>query len=266
MGCFNMKGCISNINIREGDEIVLFLAVCKPTNYKLYPCSIVTPISLPIYGRYDDYGGITNYKNDSNVKWIKKHLGDIKDVVDAFCPSGMDLPTIKECIESNNKFHPDESIRYVYHNLLKLSDIKESDRPCIVMEHKSLYKKWNIKPKNSTFLKCVETHTKYGTDMLSFKLDLLISGLNLHANSDFKIPLALYVDNPNFLIKNKDEVCKLENFICWLLFNGKCFDIAPGGSQNTYYEEDIEYHKDCIKLLKKAIKVIKRNQEEYEDE
>ena len=77
MGCFNTRGFLSNTTIICGDEIVAF--VCKFDNkksgrYFYNPFDAYTPIMLPVYGRYNDYGSIDNIVEDDNYKWIKEHI------------------------------------------------------------------------------------------------------------------------------------------------------------------------------------------------
>ena len=74
MGCFNTRGFLSHTTIMRGDEIVAF--VCKFDNkksgrYFYYPFDAFTPIMLPVYGRYNDYGNIDNIvEDDTRCAWI----------------------------------------------------------------------------------------------------------------------------------------------------------------------------------------------------
>ena len=75
MGCFNHKGNFSNLPITYGDRIVVIVGV-RPTK-KTYDsqeldtfspgCSFV-PISVPIRGEYNDYGGIEVVKEKQPKK------------------------------------------------------------------------------------------------------------------------------------------------------------------------------------------------------
>lgn len=82
MGCFNHKGNFSNLPITYGDRIVVIVGV-RPTN-KIYigqeldnfspGCSFV-PISVPIRGEYDDYGGIENINRTPAIDKLEKFFG-----------------------------------------------------------------------------------------------------------------------------------------------------------------------------------------------
>lgn len=91
MGCFNITGFHSHLPLTYGAETVLFLGV-HPT-YKnkditenfisFAPGDKFTPIALPIFGKYDDYGKIENIERDDNVIAIEKFFGmDIDSLIE----------------------------------------------------------------------------------------------------------------------------------------------------------------------------------------
>lgn len=73
MGCFNNYGFYSHLPIKSGDEIVLIF--CKnygdgteaQYNYPSSLSSELEPISLPIVGKYNDYGYIEDITEDYNI-------------------------------------------------------------------------------------------------------------------------------------------------------------------------------------------------------
>jgi hypothetical protein len=82
MGCFSVYCEISKITIRSGQNCVLQLI--RP-NHILYGYLEYIPAILPIYGEYDDYGGIENIKQDDNTKIIESHFKcDIQDFCNYF--------------------------------------------------------------------------------------------------------------------------------------------------------------------------------------
>ena len=113
MGCFNTLGFLSNTTIMRGDEIVAF--VCKFDNKKIgryfyYPFDAYVPIMLPVYGRYNDYGGLDDIVEDDNYKWIKEHIGDMKDIVEC-ARDCMDIwggGSIRAEIDSDNPYHAEK--------------------------------------------------------------------------------------------------------------------------------------------------------------
>lgn len=79
MGCFNIMGFHTHLPIEYGDEIVLLLGVYP--KYKkgeirdfcrFAPGFEFTPIALPIFGKYNDYGTIEDIERDLNVEMIEK--------------------------------------------------------------------------------------------------------------------------------------------------------------------------------------------------
>ena len=217
MGSFKIRGSLSRLPIAEGDDVVVFLSLLTPTLYKCYPCDTLTPISLPIFGKYDGYGNLKDIKRDENIKWIEKKLGKIEDVISAFWPTGFDSATIEELINSKNKFHPDESIRYVYKNLLNL-EINEKKEIILY------------------FLKDI-------------KEDKISNALRFDGSNS--LILSLYENDSDFLIAQKNTVSKMEDFISYALFNHKHFEIPGTIGDFINIEDELNYLNDCIKFLKK---------------
>lgn len=81
MGCFNKSGFISHLPIQSGDEIALFILVGENGTYPFdsTPNGIcgkgLKPIGPPLFGQYNDYGGIMNIVDDVNHKQFCKTFG-----------------------------------------------------------------------------------------------------------------------------------------------------------------------------------------------
>lgn len=71
MGSWSVYCGISNISITAGDKCVL-LPLKKNRNGEYLP---YLPFTLPIFGEYDDYGGLENIEEDANTKLIEEHFG-----------------------------------------------------------------------------------------------------------------------------------------------------------------------------------------------
>lgn len=91
MGCFNIMGFHSHLPIVYGNDIVLFMGV--RSNYEkktirqdmvtFAPGGDFTPIALPIFGTYDDYGSITDIIKDKNTDAIERFFElDINKIID----------------------------------------------------------------------------------------------------------------------------------------------------------------------------------------
>ena len=91
MGCFNVMGFHTHLPIVAGDDIVLLLGVYPEYENRnvrrdfvdFAPGNDFTPIALPIFGKYDDYGSIEGIERDANVESIEKYFGlEIKKIID----------------------------------------------------------------------------------------------------------------------------------------------------------------------------------------
>lgn len=71
MGCWSVSCGISNIAITAGHKCVLLpIKENRGSEYGGY-----LPACLPIFGEYDDYGGIENIEKNDNTEFIEVHLG-----------------------------------------------------------------------------------------------------------------------------------------------------------------------------------------------
>lgn len=80
MGCFNRSGFFSHLPLEHGDEMVAFVCCGSRNKHNRFDnCPIgvnstLTPICLPIFGKYNDYGGIEDVVDDSNYMFFKDKL------------------------------------------------------------------------------------------------------------------------------------------------------------------------------------------------
>lgn len=79
MGSWSVYCGISKIAITSGQKCVL-LPLKKNNTRDSYLTHL--PATLPIFGEYDDYGGIENIEKDDNTKLIEEHFG-VK--IEKFC-------------------------------------------------------------------------------------------------------------------------------------------------------------------------------------
>ena len=89
MGCFNLSGGISKLPITYKDECFLLIgAIDKKVtgdNIDMFGNGFLfTPICLPIYGTYNDYGIIENIVRDKNVEFIENEFEEgIDNIISA---------------------------------------------------------------------------------------------------------------------------------------------------------------------------------------
>ena len=108
MGCWNATCNISNLPIFAGEKVVLIpLAKVKDDcEFNVcYPTDVFVPFGLPLFGEYDDYGGIENI---TTSEYNKKHL--IQNF-NYFCSCNDGLNTKYEPIEKGKDF--EEFVRRV---------------------------------------------------------------------------------------------------------------------------------------------------------
>ena len=80
MGCFNRSGFFSHLPLEYGDEMVAFVCFGSRNKHNRFDnCPIgvnssLTPICLPIFGKYNDYGGIKDVVDDSNYMFFQDKL------------------------------------------------------------------------------------------------------------------------------------------------------------------------------------------------
>ncbi len=76
MGSFNTTGFLSGIPIRYNDEVVCFLGKRNTGSLELgSPFAVVSPVYLPFYGRYNDYGYIKDVKPSKTVEILERISG-----------------------------------------------------------------------------------------------------------------------------------------------------------------------------------------------
>ena len=107
MGCWNETCMISGLPIECGDEVKLVLLVKNGeliNNNIYYPTDLFSPLSFPITGVYDDYGGVEDVVEDLNFDIINSYLkSKYKTIIagDGECDD-FDLTTLIENIERGN--------------------------------------------------------------------------------------------------------------------------------------------------------------------
>lgn len=81
MGCWNETCMVTQVPIRAGDPVVLIMLTKVGSNTANHAgfCNtndIWTPKFLPVFGEYDDYGGLDKIQSDWNTQFIVDQLRD----------------------------------------------------------------------------------------------------------------------------------------------------------------------------------------------
>jgi hypothetical protein len=134
MGCFNKKGCFSNMPITYGDRAVVLLGIVDMRGDDNFsPGMHFTPISLPIRGTYNDYGSLENIDYVEANKVIEdKFKMNIEDVVDMFERFSMDCDYDKMSKEAK---------KYVQNLPCYFKKDRKYLQLSMVMEHEEIFDK-----------------------------------------------------------------------------------------------------------------------------
>lgn len=160
MGCFNNKGNFSRLPIKYGDRIVVIVGI-RPLNFKqddFAPGVSFTPISVPIRGEYNDYGGIENVDMTPGVKKLEEFFGiGIDEIVycaeRTTCGCEYQIENIEDIkkitdglvIESGYKsYYPDLKVEisyvmeheHIFDYLVSTANVKMKDHKFWTLPHK----------------------------------------------------------------------------------------------------------------------------------
>lgn len=132
MGDFNKTGFFSHLPITYGDEIVMFVCAntkCGERGSEIDSTPInvtgigLTPIAMPFFGIYNDYGSIENVVDDANHKYFTKKVGmtleEFADYMHEY--SGKTIASLTETIEGIKS--GDEEYKYSYK---KVEDLEKA--------------------------------------------------------------------------------------------------------------------------------------------
>jgi hypothetical protein len=115
MGSWSVSCGISNIAITSVHECAIIPLKESTSEYGGY-----VPCTLPIFGRYNDYGGMEDIIEDDNTKLIESHLGItiadfIKFLVDGkFTYNRREVNKIITKLDENDKYDEVENWRFMW--------------------------------------------------------------------------------------------------------------------------------------------------------
>lgn len=148
MGCYNTTGFVSGLSVRCSDPIVAIPCVIvnrgkySPTNY--YTTSQLKPISLPLYGKYDDYGSIEDIEDTPSARaWKLSICDDIEGCMKIFERSNEDCTKLSKILKNEKDFLYEHNYDKIKDGLLKA--LRPDDDICLIIEHRKVYEelsKW----------------------------------------------------------------------------------------------------------------------------
>ncbi len=116
MGSWSVYCGLSNISIVSGNDCVLL--PLKNETFSEGPCSAI--YALPIFGKYNDYGGIENIVEDDHTKFIEDHLGITIDEFCIFLVDGKftyerdEAKAIQKKLEANGRYDEVKNVRFMW--------------------------------------------------------------------------------------------------------------------------------------------------------
>ncbi len=144
MGSFNTTGFLSSIPIKYGDKIVCFLGKRNTGSLELgSPFAVVSPIYLPFYGEYNDYGYIKDVQPSKTVEILERISGTS---VEEFC-KGVERCLYGDTLGENLEYWEGKEDREeeIYKPLLKVYN--RNSMPVLLFEHEDFYNKlFNYEP------------------------------------------------------------------------------------------------------------------------
>ena len=135
MGCFNHKCNFSQLPVVWGDRIVVIIGFTQPLEHQdnFSPgCSFV-PISVPIRGKYNDYGGIEDVDMTPAIEVLERYFDmDVYHIVD--------IAERTTCGCENQMEEENEKVRGILENIAKKSGYPECKlKISYVMEHEHIF-------------------------------------------------------------------------------------------------------------------------------
>lgn len=168
MGCYNTTGFVSGLNVRCGDPIVAIPCVIEnrgkysPNRY--YTTSQLRPISLPLFGKYDDYGSIEDIEDTPSARaWKMSVCDDIEGCMKIFERSNEYCTALSKILKNEKEF----LYKYNYEEIRNglLSALEENTGICLIIEHRKVYEKLIAKKNHDT--------KKFFIDWVSFRQKLI---------------------------------------------------------------------------------------------
>ena len=109
MGYYLSSGFVSKLNIRCNDDIIAIPCMVKNENEfnrcNYFTTSQLVPLSLPIFGKYDDYGSVCNVEDTPSAKaWAKCVSDDIEGSLRVFERASVYDYTLKEIFDKEKDF------------------------------------------------------------------------------------------------------------------------------------------------------------------
>lgn len=279
MGCFNMVGCVSKLPIYSNDEICAFIYTTSEKYDKLEQTTdmfslyndFYFPVCLPVFGKYDEYGGITDIIQDENVKLINDVFGmPVEQVIEMliYNMNSLEYQKLQEILKiktylfvaydhkSIYEYLCNDTEKYTNWNLDKSYEIcrehaHKYDRAGFPKEDK------NLPLYTSLFNQLWYSEGEHTINVYPGITEGLFMRWSLELNY-YQI-LHMFRNNPDLIFTDgiKEQYLNMLNFWLHTRIRGYEFSPSRGGSQNMF---DV----DMKKYLQKQIEILDKHIEKYE--
>ena len=153
MGCYNTTGFVSGLNVRCSDPIVAIPCVIEnggkysPNRY--YTTSQLKPISLPLFGKYNDYGSIEDIEDTPSARaWKMSVCDDIEGCMSIFERSNEDCTALSKILLHEKNYLYEHNYEEIRNGLLSV--LEEETGICLIIEHRKVYEKLIAKKNHDT--------------------------------------------------------------------------------------------------------------------
>lgn len=200
MGSFNSTGFVSGLRIRYSDPIIAIPCVVTSRSDKFnatccYTTSQLTPVSLPFFGKYNDYGSIEDIEDTPSARaWKMFVCNDIEGCMTFFERANRYKTTLDEIIEHNKEYY--DKTGEIEKGLRKI--LRGTDGICLVLEHRKVYEELISNKDNEP--------KSFFEDVISYQKSLNDKGITPiieFYNNPFSTPLRYSI----FALKN-DKISK----------------------------------------------------------
>lgn len=298
MGCFNTTGFHSKLPIVYGDKI--FSIICLRMDafdddfLRFSPGYQVTPMFLPIFGEYNDYGNITNIERTPSVESIERIFGDtIENIMRAIQDimwgqeRGDICGKIKGYVEKIN--HPSHNFticytmdhKFVYDEIATLPHsmdisylLKSKSWEMTKEYHLEDYKSWKERQEDEDDV----SYWEYTHYLMKKKIEHNFTGLNpnligheygwLYTRGEYYLGDVLlypYKEYVNDLFNDDMRAPYLKFIAFYKAFRAYDWEFTLNifGGQNHLHENMLRYYEECVRFLEKKIE---QNKEDYDDD
>lgn len=240
MGYYLSSGFVSKLNIRCNDDIIAIPCMVKNgkgfnrSNY--FTTSQLEPLSLPIFGKYDDYGSVRDIEVTPSAKaWAKCVSYDIKGSLRVFERASVYEYTLKEIFDKEKDF--DGNKTYEKYEKGILGSLKGFMNVCLILEHRKVYEELASKADNMG-------NMEYFSDVARYKKMLLgITSYKPQKIIPFANPFILDVTSIDYKEEELDSIVNTAKALSKKHRGSKTIDSHLFNGENTFcfnaYDESV---------------------------